>query len=1544
MRRQTSTRACGQQSVVSLAALGFLATGIAAWVAPPSARGQNLQNRIINAPPFMQAPRPVTRLLNEGVDGIREKRYADAISALYALLTDDAEELPVVFRGQDFFTPESLVAQQSQLYNDSVRGRADKILATLPSDAREILAVQYGVTARQKLSEAVSQHDQVAIAWVARNFPHTESSYDALALIARQRLLEGSPIAAALTFRRLLEYPVARDRFGPSLLKAATATLRQASRIDAAVELMSLYSPLFPGGSIDLDGRQISLGSPDDWREILENSVELSGATSVDYVASDWTTVGGNAERNAVAKTGMPIPSVRWAKNIHANVLEKNAIESYERNKAREGSLLLPKFSLRMTNNYVISKTTDDTILAIDFETGNIKWLMSNAVADLRSSSGQRAAIASPDEPPENIRSRVWDSDSFGHFSTDRERIFAVREKDRGVQRTAFSRSSAPSRNYLAAYSIENEGGFLWTAGNAPAYGLPSASLVPDALRDAFFMGPPLPVDGQLYCLLEARGQIMLAVFDAASGELAWQQQLANAPQRQFGMGSQRDNQLLTPTFTEGLIVCPTGVGAIVAIDQVTRDIRWSYMYGGASAGAPTTSGFMRRPRLAQSQDSRVIAGEGFVAVSPSNVGSLLCLDVLDGEPKRKPVRDELLGYPISIRNGEILVAGKRRLRWFSVDSDQKREGPVYPDGKLLAGRCVNLGDELLLPLSERTVARIDGKSGKLLESVDVSRPVGNLFAYKNNLLSVNETEIVAYFTRDGLKDTLGETQQLSAALLNRRSLLSLADDKPLDAIMLLEQALELEPGGVESQYLMAEALMQGLKSDYARYRELAVKYEDVVPDRLLKSQLMQMLALGDIDMGEYSAAFKRLLELLRNQPADEFSPTKAVGETISLSDRHSVDGDAWIASTLARAFEKSNASEKVELGRLVTERANDIRSRVVSFRRRQLAYFAWLPPAHPFILELAEDLQQLRDYTAAETLLQPVLLSGTRENVTAAKRLLAVLPPTEVQYLGVLGRRGRSLVQSQDLSLPQLEKLGFPDAAKWKSGRLEFGTGGTQHYQPGRLVPQVTQRWGRPPIPITLEGKRVSIYNGLGEVVTTMGYPRSTANGEPDQLLVRSTLRGGLLILETVAEVAAFDIQRGLHARPDDLLWRKSLTTNSATARSIEPTVRADEPRLGFWVAHRQIGGGNSSGVGPLTASGIPIQIGERVSMQSALTGETLWSRVGYREQLQFLSNGSELAILEQTELGQCAVEILDARDGSELRKYIRATDRVPWFSCGPLSVDTQQRYDAPDNGIESPYKLEVWNPFTDETMLSLPLGVGARCEKYASHYVAIVEPDGKLHYIDLERLAENKPAPKKPAPTKPAPTKEVPDGEAVTPTGYADLDGYSVFDVPVSSGLDSIAVEQFGTRMLVISNSRGEGPTLRANELYTPDEPVGSFIPVNGHIYAIDTTSGQLAWPSSGEVYNMLLPRKQPRESIYMALFRPKDSKAELAMIRLTDGSIASHQQVVAKSNIHSFSMTLAPLQQAFYVELETEKLEFTATDDLVAPQPVVYLRTNK
>jgi len=50
-------------------------------------------------------------------------------------------------------------------------------------------------------------------------------------------------------------------------------------------------------------------------------------------------------------------------------------------------------------------------------------------------------------------------------------------------------------------------------------------------LAGAFFLGPPLPLEGRLYAIAEFNGEIRLVVLEAKTGRLQWQQQLAHRRQ-----------------------------------------------------------------------------------------------------------------------------------------------------------------------------------------------------------------------------------------------------------------------------------------------------------------------------------------------------------------------------------------------------------------------------------------------------------------------------------------------------------------------------------------------------------------------------------------------------------------------------------------------------------------------------------------------------------------------------------------------------------------------------------------------------------------------------------------------------------------------------------------------------------------------------------------------------------------------------------------------------------------------------------------------------
>lgn len=119
---------------------------------------------------------------------------------------------------------------------------------------------------------------------------------------------------------------------------------------------------------------------------------------------------------------------------------------------------------------------------------------------------------------------------------------------------------------------MKTEGKLKWEVGGNTGEDDPK-------LAGAFFLGPPLPLLGRLYVLAEMKGQeIRLLVLSAKTGQLEWSQQLAVVEQNILQDPFRRAAGAM-PSFADGVLVCPTAAGAIVALDLTTRSLLWGYQY-----------------------------------------------------------------------------------------------------------------------------------------------------------------------------------------------------------------------------------------------------------------------------------------------------------------------------------------------------------------------------------------------------------------------------------------------------------------------------------------------------------------------------------------------------------------------------------------------------------------------------------------------------------------------------------------------------------------------------------------------------------------------------------------------------------------------------------------------------------------------------------------------------------------------------------------------------------------------------------------------------
>ncbi|MGL6196702.1 MAG: PQQ-binding-like beta-propeller repeat protein, partial [Thermoguttaceae bacterium] len=98
-------------------------------------------------------------------------------------------------------------------------------------------------------------------------------------------------------------------------------------------------------------------------------------------------------------------------------------------------------------------------------------------------------------------------------------------------------------------------------------------------LGDTYFLGPPLPVLGNLFVIGENAGALRLFVLDAKTGKLIRHQGLVE-PGTSIETDWLRRFRGPIPSYSEGILVCPTGAGAVVALDATNGKLLWCYTYG----------------------------------------------------------------------------------------------------------------------------------------------------------------------------------------------------------------------------------------------------------------------------------------------------------------------------------------------------------------------------------------------------------------------------------------------------------------------------------------------------------------------------------------------------------------------------------------------------------------------------------------------------------------------------------------------------------------------------------------------------------------------------------------------------------------------------------------------------------------------------------------------------------------------------------------------------------------------------------------------------
>ncbi len=741
---------------------------------------------------------------------------------------------------------------------------------------------------------------------------------------------ENRPLAAAMCFDRLSESPQAAARLEPALSLSLAVCWMRAGKPDEARQTLGEFRRRYLSAQISLKGQPVKLfaGAEQALPWLAQHFGRQPLVAPVE--ADQWVVFRGDESRNAPSSGGQPLLSLRWRQRTCDDSAIEQFVAKLQHDYLSQDMAALPSMHPLAVADVVLMRTAF-ALEAVDFATGKLVWRYSTGDESLEQflrAMGSQQANNAMSQLLSGLDTRMWNDLTYGTLASDGRQVYSVEELDLSglgsdvwtVLPNGHRRNSVNTRdtNRLAARELRTQGKLKWSVGGVTGEDEPK-------LAGVFFLGPPLPLMGYLYALAEVKGQeIRLVALSPETGALEWSQQLA-VVDPPISFDEVRRTSGATPSFADGVLVCPTAAGAVVGIDLSTRSLLWGYQYPRLNlAVAPRFNvrgtSYVNPERRSGDHwaDTAITIAGGHVLVTPTETDEIYCLNLADGKELWKQDRGTHL-YVACVHDGKAYLVGQNSMSVVNL-ADGTRKGQIpFPEGALPSGRGFYSGHYYYLPLSTAEVAKVNLDAGRV-EDTARSRSgsiPGNLICYRDSIISQGADYLDAYYQLDALKDRIEQT--LAEKPDDPQALAALGeiklDEKELGSAVDLfrrSYALEADPA---TRVQLVEGLLAGLRSDFAAYRQSLDELEQLIQQPRHRIEFLRFKAAGLQLSGEVMPAFETYLQLV-----DEQAPW----ETDDIDENLSVRRDRWIRATRATA-----------LGRRSRYRAKHRRDRSPPARRR---------------------------------------------------------------------------------------------------------------------------------------------------------------------------------------------------------------------------------------------------------------------------------------------------------------------------------------------------------------------------------------------------------------------------------------------------------------------------------------------------------------------------------------------------------------------------------------------------------------------------------
>jgi len=1436
----------------------------------------------------LTADRLQQRRLEEARELIRQRRYSEAVDRLGRLL---------LARDNYTIRPDPKVPVLQCL-----KPQAERLLGELPPEGLDAYQTQFGAKARQEFDKAMAEGRTGSLERLAERYFFTRAGAHATMLLALGNLDLGHWQRAALYLARLRDRSPWAGEFEPALSISLASCLLRVGDPPQARDVLEQLAGTMPGGTVDVAGQTHELfqggDDPLDWLE------SLIGPIPIREEQPSWLVHRGGPGRNVSAPAGGPYPAADRLAGLSDGLLVK-LVERLRREQIEEHRPRLPMLHPLVVGGVVVVRTPTH-LRAVTTDGGDLAW--ESPLEDSLHSYLRKAQLdgeleeAAAEQFADGLRRRLWKDATFGRLSSDGRRVFGVEglsfqfcpEFQRLVVMPDGTRRLDPEglkqHNLLAAYDVAT-GKLLWEVGG-PA----DATEAREA--GMFFLGPPLPLGDRLYGIARLESDTRLVELDARTGRLLWDLVLPaqDAPdaknvrgQWPRGAAPEDESRLagMSPSFADGILVCPTADDHLVAVDLATRSVLWLYQHFDS---APETSnlwrarvGHLPEPEPTEHwADNSITLADGRVLYTPLGSGELICLDLVDGQHQWSIDRRDGL-YVGGVHNGRVVVVGHSSV-WAVRLADGESawaDGPVaLPPGALPAGRGYLTGERYHLPLTTAEVAAVDLARGRLVSRARSAEeiPPGNLVRagdavysqtieglWRFDLLPAREAELA-----DALREKPGDP----AALADYGEVL-LYQGRLDEAIDQLRRAADRKPTD-RVRALMLEALVEMLRVDFARFEPLKNEFDSLLEESNQKPRLLRHLAESLQAKGRRLEAFETYRELVDlpsgKQPPEHFGAAWMVRR------------DRWISGRLAELWDDASDEDRRVIAEQVAAELGE------SPTADRLVYFDALPPAGAARLPLAAELAEKKQWLAAEQQMRLVLRRRNAERQHEAVARLAALMRARKrrddaavfyrELAGPLadavclkGKTGRQLVEALPADDPVRRLL--EKAERWPSDKvekeIEKKSGQiVSHYPLGVQAP--SERFeAESDVEYDTRERKLIGRDPLGRQLWEVGL------GDPPRYVNHNTLYygtparriGHLLVAHLGDRVCAVDTL----AEGGKLLWMQKTASSDAQAQ-----IRLR--MIGAFGAAPNPGAmpGSMPMMVAVSPSCVAFQRDRELLGVDPISGETLWSRGDLPMGCDLFGDGQRLLV---TAPGAADAVVVSMLDGRQIGRY-----RVPSLAkrlstCGVRVLTFE--------GDANQTRLALEAPLADEVVWQQTFKPDAQPYLIAGDEVAVLEPTGKLAVVSL------------------------PDGRAVLE---------SKVDAP--EGLQSIVVLRSAENYVLIANR----PAAAGGGRVTYNYP--GHIPVHGRVYGLDRKSQELLWTADLEHQSMRLG--QPAEVPVLTFFsrvRHKEGNtykthSEIVCLDKRTGK-RLHEEKSANSRPNFYDVHADPEKDQVEIRTYTETIRF-------------------